>query len=310
MTLGRVQCLLFLLISNNILFSLAFHFLPWKRRKSCSFRSKYEQRNKVVTKSSPSSSLFYFPTSSPPPHSNDFQNNTAISPSINFIILQHAKEVERPSGTAKLILENNVDSSYHSLFQDDGKMNENANHDFLVNVSRWVWSGRKDNIDIAHKLDELLDKHNHTNNDTNIFLVWTGGSTSIDGMMDDYGNGGCKNQTRISNTFIILDGTWKEAQIMFRKMPFLQSLQRLSLNGVSTTYTIRSDYTNWRKKNARGMTLSDEDVLINNDLHLLCTAETCAVILRRFGYEDNCNNILSRLDQFQCDFRKGLNVAT
>ena len=87
---------------------------------------------------------------------------------------------------------------------------------------------------------------------------------------------------------------------MFRKIPFIMSIPRVTLDDFQTSYHIRADYTDWRKKNSKDMNK------VNNECHLLCTAETVAAILSLHNLADHSSAIHSRLDAFQQNFRKGL----
>ena len=78
------------------------------------------------------------------------------------------------------------------------------------------------------------------------------------------------------------------------------SIPRVTLDDFKTSYHIRADYTDWRKKN------SNNTNKVNNACHLLCTAETVAAILSLHDLADHSSAIQSRLEAFQENFRKGL----
>lgn len=78
------------------------------------------------------------------------------------------------------------------------------------------------------------------------------------------------------------------------------SIPRVTLDNFKTSYHIRADYNDWRKKNSRDMNK------INNECHLLCTAETVAAILSLHDLADHSSAIQYRLEDFQQKFRKGL----
>ena len=118
-----------------------------------------------------------------------------------------------------------------------------------------------------------------------------------------------KNNHNKSNiNYLILDGTWKEAKVMYKKIPYLYSLPRLSLTSSllhlnndnisswkSSSYILRKDYTGWKDK------LNNR----HNGSILLCTAEVVAALLQINGNYNGCNMILNRLCQFQKDYMKG-----
>ena len=112
---------------------------------------------------------------------------TVLDPGLSFVLLQHEKEVNRPSGTAKLVLE----ESY---------------------VTRWKWSGRNDNDNIRKRLVELK-MHNH---EVEVYLVWTGGEK----MQAYYADQENVKQKRI--IYIILDGTWK---VSVQQLSYLKSIK-------------------------------------------------------------------------------------
>jgi len=141
-------------------------------------------------------------------------------------------------------------------------------------------------------------------------------------------------------TYIILDGTWKEANTMFRKMPFLASLPRLSLEGLGfqSKYQLRSVFTRWKtkyssqdgniggegasasaggSKGASSSTSSSRYYGHGGKLEkklcrdtgqggeLLCTAECVAALLDIHNDEVGSELIRSRLDQFQHEYMYG-----
>lgn len=114
-------------------------------------------------------------------------------PGLSFVLLQHEKEVNRPSGTAKLVLE----ESY---------------------VTRWKWSGRNDNDYIRKRLVELKGH----NDEVDVYLVWTGGEKvqTYYADQEDFAK-----QKRI--VYIILDGTWK---VSVQGLSYLKSIKFFFIN--------------------------------------------------------------------------------
>lgn len=104
---------------------------------------------------------------------------------LSFVLLQHEKEVNRPSGTAKLVLEEPY-------------------------VTRWNWSGRNDNDYIRANLFELK-RHG---DEVEIYLVWTGGE-KIQGSHDNHDNQEDNLVKRKRIFYIILDGTWKASMSVY-----------------------------------------------------------------------------------------------
>lgn len=204
---------------------------------------------------------------------------------MEVILLQHKNESNRPSGTAKLLFDKYDLNNQDSLLLP------------YLTVTRWCWSGRKDNDDI-HKRIEKLQERNQSTETLGPTLIWTQSGSS-----SDLVSGGINR-----NSYIVLDGTWKEAQIMFRKMPFLHKLPRLSIEGFQTSYRLRSDYTKWRKKYSiksrtreSGSTIKRSLASTSEESDLLCTAETVAAILDINDKEGGAI-IRSKLQNFQEEY--------
>ena len=85
---------------------------------------------------------------------------------------------------------------------------------------------------------------------------------------------------------------------MFRKMPFLQRLPRISFEGGrwETQYSLRSDYSNWRERFSEANDSSGADD-VGSDL--LCTAESVAALLDLNGNEEGGDVIRHHLGLFQ-----------
>lgn len=128
-----------------------------------------------------------------------------------------------------------------------GKLLYGSRH---LNVRNLTWGGRANNKDVQTHLQEAQDE-NHV-------ILWTGCSATTNASAYHPAN----------STFILLDGTWQEAQSMFRKIPELQQLPRLALRAsTASNYTLRQDF-GWRDR------FSSE-----NSETLLCTAEVGAELL-------------------------------
>ena len=202
-------------------------------------------------------------------HSREGQPRATKNPT-KVIVLQHANEVSRRSATAPLLFGGD----------DDSDMSQH------LSAKRWVWSGRKDN-EKTQQLIEEIEKYDGIVP----ALLWTG--TGARQSIDETDPEG---QNRRS--YIVLDGTWKEARMMFRKMPFLQRLPRISFEGGrwETQYSLRSDYSNWRERFSEANVSSGAD---NIGSDLLCTAESVAALLDLNGNEEGGDVIRHRLRLFQ-----------
>ena len=139
-----------------------------------------------------------------------------------------------------------------------------------LRVRTTVWSGRADNDAVQIILNECQDDK--------IVLLWTGSETSLPPASQGSG----------ATHFLLLDGTWQEAQSMFRKIPQLQGLQRLSLRpSAPSTYTLRQNF-GWKERFSE-----------NCDGTLLCTAEVGAELLHHCGNEFGATHLRNRLADFQ-----------
>jgi len=200
------------------------------------------------------------------------------------LLLQHLFELRRKTATAPLLLEDiSTSSSLPPLSP-------------CLNISNLTWSGRADN----ERVQEWIN--NHVSNPT---LLWTGGKPlNINNTSND--------TTPSTSTYIVLDGTWQEARTMFRKIPLLQTLPRITLDtSVSSSskdgeqqqqsksvYRLRQDYTGWKEK-FKGTATSGDG---SSSSELLCTAEVIGELERSLGHEHNYHLIHERLDRFQKSF--------
>ena len=145
-----------------------------------------------------------------------------------------------------------------------------------------VWGGRNDNPSTEKIINSFPVAP---------VLMWTDTTRSIDVSSaplksDDY-----------DKVFIILDGTWQEAEKMYRKGPsILRRLEKLHLSSVGSTdkdlisssrYVLRRDF-GYRHKYGT-----------DDGCSLLCTAESCAGILRGAGLLSVEEELLRSLVAFQ-----------
>ena len=190
-----------------------------------------------------------------------------------IILLQHLLEMKKITATGWL-LDDNMYFKQFPRTDDDCHLNNN------LQLDRWIWTSRDDASKIENKI-ERLSKHR------TVHLLWT--NSTCDGPINDSSH----NLQSTPETYIILDGTWQQAKNMFRKIPALWKLHRVSLQSShvpDSKYKLRGDYSGWRER------FSNDDVDSKN---LLCTAEVAASILDRCGDGSSANNIRTRLDNFQ-----------
>ena len=184
------------------------------------------------------------------------------SDKLPILLVQHGKEVLRPTSTARFATE--------------------SSH---VTATTVVWSGKADNKAVL-KAIELIQ-----NRGDDAVLVWTGGDSS------SYypASTTTKQSAKAIPTFVVLDGTWQEAKSMFRKIPLLHSLPRLSLKASEgSRYTLRKDYSGWHERFSR-----------NNET-LLCTAEAIAELVEQFmNVREGADEIRTALDIYQQQFHQG-----
>ena len=186
-----------------------------------------------------------------------------------IVLLQHSDEVSKSTASGWLA----EDRLYYKFMQDIKPSTHNIMLESRVHIYRWIWSGRNDTAAIETKIKEF--------NASPVFLLWT-----------EHGTGTVTTDTNVDVVYIILDGTWQQAQTMYRKIPSLWNLPRISLtNTKESKYKLRKDYSGWRDK------FSSHD---GGDL--LCTAETMAALLDRRGDNIGGDEIRSRLDLFQKNY--------
>ena len=136
-----------------------------------------------------------------------------------------------------------------------------------LNVQNQTWSGRADNEAIQSVLHQHQD---------NLVLLWTGGESNLPTLSSE------------NTRFLLLDGTWQEARSMFRKIPQLQQLPRLSLQASApSAYTLRQDF-GWKDRFSE-----------NACDTLLCTAEVVAELLHQSGNEEGASLLRGRLQDLQ-----------
>ena len=198
-------------------------------------------------------------------------SSTNSSHSTEIVLLQHFSELSKKTATGWLL--NDTQYSHHF-----GDIPINELVESRMKVTIWPWRGTND---IALVEDEIaqLKKTNRT-----VYLLWTGGAASqkVEAIEEDN-----------NETYVIIDGTWQQALKIYRKIPALWSLPRISLTvDEPSKYILRGDYSGWRERFGTGGDGGD----------LLCTAEVAAAVMDRCG-DGTCGDLIrSRLDVFQSSF--------
>ncbi|KAL7490239.1 hypothetical protein ACHAW6_015989 [Cyclotella cf. meneghiniana] len=192
-----------------------------------------------------------------------------------IVLLQHCSELAKSTATGWLV---DDDLYEHS---NGGTRPSVVPLRPRIQVLPWVWSGRNDTENIERQIQELASN-------SRLFLLWTGGSS-----IDEETKLNIESQTG-SSVYLILDGTWQQAQTMFRKIPLLWNLPRISFRDVpSSKYILRKDYTGWRERFS---------VRPDGGGDLLCTAEAMAAVLDSREDIVGANEIRCRLDAFQINY--------
>jgi DTW domain-containing protein YfiP len=192
----------------------------------------------------------------------------------NIVLLQHCSELSKSTATGWLAHDNIFNSTIGSSLSLVVPLQER------VNLHSWVWSGRNDTAMIEKQINDL-------SNNSSVRLLWTGNSGINEDSTIDV-------DEEMNSSYIILDGTWQQAQTIFRKNPILWNLPRISLSQVQQTkYTLRKDYSGWRERFS---------MRSDGGGDLLCTAEVVAAILDRRGDNVGADQIRYRLDVFQKNY--------
>lgn len=177
-----------------------------------------------------------------------------------IVLLQHIKEAQSRTGTA---------SGW--LLDDRAYKKNNPDDERSLNLvfSRWIWTGRDD----ANKTKERIERLQNDNRD--VYLLWKGA-----GVVKS------KLGSPPQSTFIIIDGTWQEANAIYRKTPALWQLPRFDVDAPPSEYSMRSDF-GWKDKFA------------GVDSNLLCTAEAGAAVMDICGDTGSAELIRERLGRLQ-----------
>ena len=207
---------------------------------------------------------------------------------VKVLLLQHKNEISRPTNTGKLLLPE--DDENCDTFHEYNDMSE------LIQVSRCIWSGRSDNKMIEDMIQQLKK-----DDEQYPILLWTSNGNQINSstIRKDTKNDDEDNLDHFSPTYIVLDATWQEAKTMFRKIPPLMSLSRLSLKSKrKSDYSLRKDFSGWRRR----FSMDDDP----DGSHLLCTAEVVACLIDQICKDEDSlggSRIRERLYNFQNNFK-------
>lgn len=159
-----------------------------------------------------------------------------------------------------------------------------------MKISIWTWRGTNDVAMIEDQIRQLVRDENRI-----VYLVWTGGTTTAAAAKTTDERAA---SNKPAETYIIIDGTWQQAKKIYRKVPMLWSLPRITFTGEQSTYVLRGDYSGWRKKFGAAMNDDGE----GNDGDLLCTAEVAAAVMDRCGDGECADMIRFRLNVYQSTF--------
>ena len=166
---------------------------------------------------------------------------------LKLVILQHTNELRRVKSSTAPLLTSNYGA-----------------------VEVLQWSGRVDNERIAAQLASL----------GSMTLLWPG-----DGKDEEVGEH--TNVELKDSVVCVLDGTWQEAEQIYRKGPdCLRNMKRKSIvSTIPSVYRLRKDFGFKNKFGER----------------CLCTAEVGARLLHESGFADTSRQVLADLDAMQSD---------
>ena len=189
---------------------------------------------------------------------------------LSIVLLTHTNEMVRPTNTGRLL--------QSSLMTTDS-------------IQVWQWSGSNDNERISQAIEASKQP----------LLIWTEAPT-IDS----------STNTRIScdNTYIILDGTWQEAQKIFRRGPEnLRNIPRISLKpSFASRYRLRSNFGFIKRFGNKKSSSSNNNPVAETAKegnNLLCTAEVCAALLLLHGDENGAQIVFNNIETFQTAYTGG-----
>lgn len=203
-----------------------------------------------------------------------------------IVLLQHYTEKSKQTATGWLL----NDTKYSEYVGIDAPMSDD-NLQSKMKLTHWTWGGSNDIAMIEDQINQRV-KDNRT-----VYLLWTGGGGSGGANANVMSSETSSCESKVGETYIVIDGTWQQAKKIYRKVRALWALPRVSFQGTdvpTSKYYLRGDYSGWRERFSSN---SEED---GNDL--LCTAEVAAAVMDKCG-DKSCGNLIrSRLDAFQSSF--------
>lgn len=205
---------------------------------------------------------------------------------IEIILLQHCSEVSKRTATGWLLNDTKYSTQFGSIMPT---MNDLVgNH---MKLTLWAWRGGAKDITMIEEQIKIRLKENNNR----VYLLWKGGGATATNERERSADD--DETINPVESYIIIDGTWQQAKKIYRKIPMLWSLPRISLTNVPPSiYVLRGDYTGWRVR------FSNNDGDGSDLLCTACTAEVAAAVMDRCGDVECANLIRSRLDAFQSTF--------
>ena len=248
-------------------------FIPrWMVNSYESMSNRSRKELKLYIKQEPSSSGANIP---------DGKNNLT-----EIVLLQHYTEKSKQTATGWLL----NDTQYSEYFGIDASMSDDDFVESKMKLTLWPWGGSNDIAMIEDQINRRLKDNNRT-----VYLLWTGGGGSSANNVVSSERNSC--ESKVGETYIVIDGTWQQAKKIYRKVRALWALPRVSFLGTdvpTSKYFLRGDYSGWRERFSSN---SEED-----GSGLLCTAEVAAAVMDKCG-DISCGNLIrSRLDAFQSSF--------
>ena len=163
----------------------------------------------------------------------------------------------------------------------------------IVEVLQYGTNGTQAQLAAQH-LQRLQQKQGPNG----VVLLWKGGMGNV-GSFLNRPETAIVNTATSTTTFIVLDGTWQEAQSMFRKISRLMTLPRLTLDaqGGPSQYQLRGDY-GWKQR--FGSLVNDGSSPSGS---LLCTVEIVAELLEQAGCLEEGTHLRERLKTFTLSFQ-------
>jgi DTW domain-containing protein YfiP len=221
---------------------------------------------------------------------------------LHICFITHKNELHRTTNTGQLVV-----------------AESNNNNQFETSII--PWGGRDDNELIDHTIKSF-------SNDDPI-LLWTETTTNFSNHDIDNNN---NNMIENNRVFIVLDGTWQEAERMYRKGPVrLRSLPKAFIStSKPTRYTLRYCYYHYKQYDIiinintiiivsitiTNITIITTNIFININIIIIVIfiIITIIIIRKNFGYinkySDKTSNLLCTAEICaEILLREGLSTA-